>query len=39
MIADIMTKACARVTNIELLRLVDSYARDGIGASRALREI
>ena len=30
MIADLMTKACARVTYIELLRLIDSYARDGI---------
>ena len=30
MIADLMTKACARVTYIELLRLIDSYARDGV---------
>ena len=30
MIADILTKAPARVVFIDLLRLIDAYAKDGI---------
>ena len=30
MIADILTKAPARVVFIDLLRLIDAYAQDGI---------
>ena len=30
MIADILTKAPARVIYIDLLRLIDAYAQDGI---------